>query len=136
MTDKYVRNISLVISGFKPRISGVGRDHSANCATTTAKNILVALIFEKVWNCFLHQKTENLILSEVPFQRKLCRNFFNDQQKNLFRAILSRLLLLLLFFFKPVETNKTIFTGCVQSKLFLAPFYSRYCFFPGLFTTD
>ena len=34
LTDKYAQNIAM--SGFEPRISGVGSDHSANYATTTA----------------------------------------------------------------------------------------------------
>ena len=32
----YVWNNSLLMLGFEPRISGVGSNHSANCATTTA----------------------------------------------------------------------------------------------------
>ena len=36
LTDKYVRCISLPMSGFKPRISGVGSDRSANCPATRA----------------------------------------------------------------------------------------------------
>ena len=36
LTDKYVRCISLPMSGFKPRIPGVGSDRSANCPATTA----------------------------------------------------------------------------------------------------
>ena len=57
--------LNFLMTGFEPRISGVGNDRSTNCATTTCSRVLT----------FLYRMT----LTITPCRAKLCIIYWNSQ---------------------------------------------------------